>query len=241
MEQMKMEHSGLTGVKDADLEILKNLDDRSLLNVCLISNRYINSLCSNQDFWRNRFVQYFGQEASTYKPQDRTWKRHYLTVIMYLDELLQPDSDIAGNPFEFFRSFVQGRIGYGDFYQEVNQSIGTLHEQYQVGYWLLNLGNKISIDFQVDRYEEVISIVREYTSDTHFTPADIVKIISDFYEEPVTAEELLDHQGQDNPNADGLTVEDANNGLIQRKNLVNMFFEGLSPLANGNYYIDFGS
>lgn len=230
----------LTGERDTDLEMMKKLDDRSLLNLCSVYNKYIHSLCSNEDFWRNRFIKVFGAVASEYKPVDRKWKRHYLTIIMYLDELLQPDSDIAGDPFEFFGSFVQGHIGEDDFYKEVTESIGTLHEMYQVGYWLLNLGNNIKIEYQVDRYDEIDPIIREYTSDTHFTPAQIVKIISDFYNEPVSAEELLQQQAADNPHADGLTAEDANAGLIKRKNLVNMFFESLEG-SDGVYYIIFGS
>lgn len=232
--------SVLTGHKDSDIIILSKLDDRSLLNLCLVRNRYINTLCNNEDFWRNRFVKVFGLEASKYKPEDRTWKKHYLTVIMHLDELLLSDGDIAGDPFKFFSNFVQGEINSDNFYNEVNKSISTLPKIYQTGYWLLNLGNEIKIAYQIDRYDELPPIVREYSADTYFTPAKIVKIISDFYNETITAEELLEQQQVDNPYAAGLTVIDAKNNLIQRKHLVGMFFEGLDPY-DGVYHVIFGS
>lgn len=230
----------LTGNKDADLEIMKNLDDRSLLNLCLVYNRYVNELCSNNDFWRNRFIEIFGSKAANYKPVNRTWKQHYLTVIMYLDELTQPDGEFGGDPFMFFSDFTLGEIGSGNFYEKITESIANLDERYRIGYWLLNLGDSITISYPVDRYEDIEPIVKEYKSCNHFTPAQVVKIISDFYEEPITAEELLEQQEVDNPHAIGLTVDDANRGLIKRKDLVNMFFEGLDEM-DGMYIIMFGS
>ena len=236
----------VTGSRDTDLEILTYLDDRSLLNLCLIKNRYILSLCSTENLWQNRFIYKFGQIAANYKPEDRSWKRHYLTVISSLDELISPDGDLSpdginpGDPFEFFGSFLQGYVGPlpSNFYEDVNASINTLPEIYRIGYWLLDLGiNKITLVYIIDRYEDLPSIRRTYTNDKNFTPADIIKLISDFYDEPVTAEELAEQQEADNPFADGLTPEDN----IQRKRLINRFFEGIDHDADNLYYVNFGS
>lgn len=223
----------LTGVKDIDLEIMNNLDDRSLLTLCKVSNRYIHELCNNEAFWRNRFIKIFGQKAGKYKPEDRTWKRHYLTVIMYLDELNRELED----PFEFF-TWIDGQIGREDFYTEVNKTIKKQDEKHQIGYWLFNLGkNKITILYPIDRYEELDLTERKYTTDTYFTPAEVIKHISDFYNETITPEELIEQQEADNPYAEDFTVQDAENGVIRRKHLMNMFFEGLTGTGYEDKYM----
>ena len=47
--------------KDADLEILSKLDDNNLLSVCQAYkyNKYGNKLCKEENFWRNRIIEYF--------------------------------------------------------------------------------------------------------------------------------------------------------------------------------------
>jgi len=76
----------LTGQRDADLEILKNLKDRDLLNVCL-ADKYTNNLCKNEDFWRNRFIKEHGREsyreAMKYKSPEKTWRTFYLSIVYY--------------------------------------------------------------------------------------------------------------------------------------------------------------
>ena len=78
----------LTGNKNADLLILNNLDDRSLFNVCVSNpkDEYLKSLCGNEDFWRNRFIQIFGKKYLFYKSPDRSWKDFYLKIIYYLEK-----------------------------------------------------------------------------------------------------------------------------------------------------------
>lgn len=66
-----------TGVKDVDLLILMQLDDKSLFRTCKV-NKYVNELCKNEDFWRNRFQNKFGKSA---KPEDKTWRNYYIDAI----------------------------------------------------------------------------------------------------------------------------------------------------------------
>ena len=237
----------LTGHRDTDLEVMKRLDDRSLLNYCII-NRYAHNLCDNEDFWRDRFIQKFGPTASQYKPDDRTWKRHYLTIVSNLDELTDPDGDIGGNPFSFFGSFVGGFVGSNeDFYQVNMNAIRGLAEIYRNAFWLLDLGvgNTIKLSFPIDRFEDLPEVVRVYkasdiTDKGYFSPSDLIMIIRDFYDETVTAEELAEQQEADNPHADGLTAQDADVGFIRRKDLMNMFLEGLDEY-DGSYHLYFGT
>ena len=75
----------LSGNKDVDLIILSELDDKSLFSFCQSfesKNRYINKLCSNEIFWKNRFIKKYGPAE---KNPDRTWKRFYLKVSYYDD------------------------------------------------------------------------------------------------------------------------------------------------------------
>lgn len=73
----------LTGNKDVDLyEILMPLDDKSLLTFCKISwkDEYSRKLCKDEDFWRNRFYNEYGDLK---KNPNRTWKNFYLGIIKF--------------------------------------------------------------------------------------------------------------------------------------------------------------
>ena len=66
-----------TGIKDTDLLILMQLDDKSLLQTCKV-NMYVNTLCKNEDFWKIRFRKRFGNVV---KPEDKSWKKYYLYLL----------------------------------------------------------------------------------------------------------------------------------------------------------------
>lgn len=74
----------LTGLKDLNLTIMMELDDRDLLSLCS-TNKEIYNLCNNETFWRKRFIKRFGKTAAEYKPADRKWKNHYMKVVIDLD------------------------------------------------------------------------------------------------------------------------------------------------------------
>jgi hypothetical protein len=70
----------LTGQKDADLLIMTNLDDETLLSFCL-ANRSASLLCKDESFWRSRFINKYGKP-----PFDvSNWRRVYLKSISYLE------------------------------------------------------------------------------------------------------------------------------------------------------------
>jgi hypothetical protein len=72
-------NSKLTGIRDVDNLILKNLNDKDLFSFCLANN----SLCPNEDFWRNRFLSKYGEEGRILKLPKRTWKNFYLLITHY--------------------------------------------------------------------------------------------------------------------------------------------------------------
>ena len=45
----------LTGVKDVDMEIILQLEDRELPRVCAV-NRYVNEICQSDAFWYRRLI-----------------------------------------------------------------------------------------------------------------------------------------------------------------------------------------
>ena len=76
--------STLTKYKDTDLLVFQQLDDKSLLSMCLV-DKSANKLCKNEYFWQNRFVNKFGSGIAD-KPADKTWRIYYLQTIKILDE-----------------------------------------------------------------------------------------------------------------------------------------------------------
>jgi hypothetical protein len=75
----------LTGVKDTDLLILTELDDRSLLSYCQ-TNKYARNICNNEDFWRNRVYKVYGEVSAKLKSIERKWKDYYLSIVYYTDK-----------------------------------------------------------------------------------------------------------------------------------------------------------
>lgn len=216
---------GLTGIKDVDLMILDKLSDRDLLNFC-ITNKSNKKLCDNQDFWRNRFIKRFGDVAGKYKNPNRSWKNHYLIVISDLDEYQKNGM----SNWEFFneiswhitskpsnpKRMLESRTNYNDYEKMVNL------------YWLLELGNKITINYPIDRYSEMENIEREYVSDKQFTPTKVLDIVYEFYQETLTKKEIEEMIEND---VDGF--EDADPDIdLQRYQIMGsaIYFEGFTEV-----------
>ena len=54
-----MASKGLSGNKETDFLILMQLTDYELTKVCQV-NKYVNKLCNDDNFWRNRVLTKFG-------------------------------------------------------------------------------------------------------------------------------------------------------------------------------------
>jgi hypothetical protein len=135
-----------TGIKDVDLKILFELDDRSLLNACA-TNKYAYNICKNESFWRDRFISRFGNEVTKYKPEERSWKNHYMQVIIDL-------SLFSKNPMNFLKHIVwRGSIEDSYFEPETNPNKTYKHyipllqapEWVITNLYLLDLGKKIKL------------------------------------------------------------------------------------------------
>lgn len=228
-----------TGNKNLDLIILGNLDDKDLFNVCIV-NKYANNLCQNELFWKNRFIQKFGRKASQYKPVNRIWKNHYLKVVSDL-------SKFSDKPWDFFE-LISYKIGDSDRLFLRNKTLRAslfvepenAPESISNPYWMLNLGDKIKIGFEIDVSGQLDPIVKEYKTDTYFTPAKVMKIIKEFYEQPITEQEYNQYINIGDPFISEYNVQDVRRGEVKREYLFPRFFEGFTD-DNGVKYILFGS
>jgi len=125
-----------TGIKDVDLIILSELDDRDLLSSCA-SNKYLYGICKNDYFWKNRFVRKFGEKAAKYKPEGRTWKNHYMKVIIDLQIY-------AKKPWDFLKHILWSPKGKEfSFYYVEGQQFPFINapEWIMNNFYLLNLGD----------------------------------------------------------------------------------------------------
>jgi len=106
----------LTGQRDANLEILKNLDDRDLLSFCQV-NKYTNNLCKDEYFWRNRFIKEHGrkiyEEAMKYKSSEKTWRKFYLSIVHYWNKAEDNNFAMNGAAKEGHKDLVEFFIEKG--------------------------------------------------------------------------------------------------------------------------------
>lgn len=84
--------STLTGQRDIDIDILLNLDSKSLSNVCQ-TNRYVSDLCRNV-IWEAKVKKDFPR-AEKFKSLGRTWSDYYKAIerayISYSDDIYHFD------------------------------------------------------------------------------------------------------------------------------------------------------
>ena len=92
----------LTGNKNTDYEMLYNLDDYNLGNMCQV-NQYTRELCGNDVFWMNRtlrrFASIFGtvEAIKNYKEQNNfnTWRKYYIDLVNFMENFYQdPNKNI---------------------------------------------------------------------------------------------------------------------------------------------------
>jgi hypothetical protein len=85
---------GFTGNNSLDMLILEQLEDKDLLNICR-TNKHLNDLCNNEDFWAYRTIKMYGDVLGDdgyiikekYIPPNVSWKHYYLWLS---NALLQP-------------------------------------------------------------------------------------------------------------------------------------------------------
>ena len=252
----------LTGIKDADILILNKLNDEDLFNVCL-TNQYTAKLCRDESFWRNRYIQKFGEDKIKYKPQDRSWRNQYLKVISDINYFLKYNfyypwnflEIISWQPTESLEDIKFIVKKYKDDDDEDDDDEDSKITPFREApewilnsYRFLNLGKEVILSFDIDRYSELDNLTRKITATTgNLTPEDIMTATYNFYNEPLSVEELEEQQDDaGNPYAEDYTLEDAEKGNVKRGDMISqMFFEGFSYFGELNgiltFMINFGT
>ena len=80
----------LTGIRDVDREIVNNLNDKDLLNMCIVNRTYSERVCDDSYFrlrTEARFPETVPYKDYINENKTRTWKNHYLTIVKYIDLL----------------------------------------------------------------------------------------------------------------------------------------------------------
>ena len=178
----KRKKQTLSGIKDVDLKILSNLNDRDLFSLCIV-DKYTNNLCKDKNFWRNRFINRFGENS--YKPENRTWKNHYLKVVSDLDDYGERLGELTWN----IKTNPDTYNVYLFDYQTENFINLEKDETSKNIYLFLALGKEITLELPLFP-EDDFSIIQKYKSNEEFTPYKIFKLIHDFYQKNVTKEEI---------------------------------------------------
>ena len=94
-----MEGSYFPEDKDLAHKIMMDLSNNDLVKICA-TNKRMYDVCNNYpDFWRNKFVKDYGEHAAQYKPENRSWKTHYMRVFIDLQKYKK-------NPIDFFQNIA---------------------------------------------------------------------------------------------------------------------------------------
>jgi len=70
-----------TGIPEVDFSIMLQLNLRSLKNICR-TNRYLNSLCQSDYFWKKKIQQDLGQNIVQMKPFGESYRDQYRYIII---------------------------------------------------------------------------------------------------------------------------------------------------------------
>lgn len=139
-----------TPIKDVNLEIMSKMDDKTLLNTCL-SSKYGRELCKNESFWYKRLLEKYGDRAVKYKPEDRTWKNHYMRVV-------KDTNSISPRPHILSRVIWDPRgAEYSKYVDPVGNSFPFLHAPEKIlnAFYFMDLGpefqNKTAFQFLQER------------------------------------------------------------------------------------------
>jgi hypothetical protein len=139
----------LTGDKNTDYEVLYNLNDYDLGNMCKV-NQYTRDLCKNDTFWMNRvmkrFIPIFGnlEEIKEYKEKYnfQSWRNYYIDLIdaierYYENEILfeirENQKDERRDDFMILIDYINMNTNinkYSDCYEKGECNLNWLKEDF---------------------------------------------------------------------------------------------------------------
>ncbi len=96
----------LTGTPDVDIEILNQLDDRSLIASCP-TNSYFANLCRNDKLWANRVEKYIGHGSAQIKDPNVSWQQYYFKLKYFLSKPKRINKLVKADSILIFQWFSQ--------------------------------------------------------------------------------------------------------------------------------------
>ena len=146
-----------TPIKDVNLEIMSKMDDKTLLNVCA-TNKYGRELCRNESFWRNRFLQKYGEMAAKRKPEKRSWKNHYMRIIIDIGKWSRDPPRILASILWSVNGIKHSR--YMQTFENVTPLLDE-PESFLNAFYLMDLGpyfnHKTAFQFLTEKSKEINS------------------------------------------------------------------------------------
>ena len=156
-----MEGSYFPEDKDLTHKIMMDLDNADLVKICA-TNKRMYDICNNYpSFWRNKFIKDYGQHAASYKPENRSWKNHYMTVFIDLQKFMKNQMDFFN--FIAWKNDIEGSF----FIDTVQKKLVPLKEAPE---WVMN--NLYLLVLQSLRVQDREGVVREYQN---ITPVELLQ------------------------------------------------------------------
>lgn len=111
----------LTGIKDIDLKIIAELNDYELGKVCSV-NKYIKSLCNDNNFWRNRAINFFIIKEHAFENfsqlnnfrGEKSWKDYYKYLRQFVNSYINGKVNAASSTPQDLRQIIYRFISNSD-------------------------------------------------------------------------------------------------------------------------------
>ena len=132
-----MENSYFPEDKDLAHKIMMDLSNTDLVKLCA-TNKRMYAICNNYpSFWKKKFIKDYGEQAAKYKPENRSWKTHYLRVFIDLQEF-------RNDPIKFFKYIAwKENVAHSLFIDAKNQRYSALKDAPE---WVMNNLYLLNID-----------------------------------------------------------------------------------------------
>ena len=154
-----MERSSFPQNKDLAHKIMMELSNNDLVKLCA-ANKRMYELCNNYpDFWRSKFIKDYGEHATQYKPENRSWKNHYMTVFIDLGKYKE-------DPVKFLNNIVWRNTVNESFFVDEKKKLVPLN---QAPEWVMNNLYMLNIPYLKKWYKEGIKEHR------NITPIDLLQ------------------------------------------------------------------
>ena len=136
-----MERSYFPEDKDLAHKIMMDLSNTDLVKICA-TNKRMYDVCNNYpSFWRNKFVKDYGEHAAQYKPENRSWKNHYMTVFIDLQKFKKDPRHF----FEFFQNIAWRNNVDESYFIENNEKVKFVPLK-EAPEWVMNNLYLLNID-----------------------------------------------------------------------------------------------